>query len=305
MNISRTGVAFIFSISLLFALASCNSSKPSAEPPSNSETKHYQLKGKIISIDKQASEANIDAEDIPGFMDAMVMPYKIKDAGVLDKLAPGDAVTGDLVVQGHDYWLENVKVTQASGQPVLKPTTELHFPVPGDSVPDFELVNQNGRRIHLKQYQGKTLLVTFIYTRCPFADYCPRVTHEFAQINDQLRADPALYGSTHLLSISFDPKHDTPKVLRTYALAFSGSKTSEIFQHWEFAASPSKELPAIAKFFGLTYQEDGGLITHSLSTAVIGPDGRIVKWYHGNDWQVPEVVKEVAGSLPSRPPSGA
>jgi cytochrome oxidase Cu insertion factor (SCO1/SenC/PrrC family) len=78
-------------------------------------------------------------------------------------------------------------------------------------VPDFKLINQNGKRISLHQYRGQTLLLTLIYTRCPFPDFCPRISHEFAAIDGQVRADPARYGRTHLLSISFDPAHDTPK----------------------------------------------------------------------------------------------
>src|ERR1035441_10024878 len=91
---------------------------------------------------------------------------------------------------------------------------------------DFKLINQNGKRISLHQYRGQTLLLTLIYTRCPFPDFCPRVSHEFAAIDGQVRADPARYGRTHLLSISFDPAHDTPKVLRAYGFSCAGSKDS-------------------------------------------------------------------------------
>ena len=154
-------------------------------------------------------------------------------------------------------------------------------------------MNQSGRRISLDEYRGKTLLVTFIYTRCPFADYCPRVTSQFAEINRELRKDTSLYEKTHLLSISFDPTHDTPKVLRTYGAGYMKEKRPE-FTHWEFAVPSASELPEVAKYFGVSYVEDGGLITHSLSTAVIGPDGKIFKWYHGNDWKTSDLLKDAA-----------
>ena len=67
------------------------------------------------------------------------------------------------------------------------------------------------------------MLVTFIYTRCPLPDYCIRMSRNFADIQHQLAADPELYNKTHLLSVSFDPAHDTPKVLRSYGAAYAGA----------------------------------------------------------------------------------
>ena len=168
------------------------------------------------------------------------------------------------------------------------------MPTPDEPVPDFNLINQNGKPISLAQYRGKALLVTFIYTRCPFPDYCPRVSGAFAQIDRDLRANPALYRNTHLLSISFDPGHDTPKALRAYAFSCAGTTQPALFDHWEFAVAPAKNLAAIAAFFGLTIAEDGGLIAHSLSTTVIGPDGKIFKWYSGSDWRPADLIHDAA-----------
>ena len=173
--------------------------------------KRYSLKGRVISVDKKAGTANIDSEPIAGFMDAMIMPYIVKPSSTLDQLQPGDSITADVVVEPDKYWLENVKVIGHSKAPAGTPTATAHIPNPGDPVPDFKLINQNGKRISLHQYRGQTLLLTLIYTRCPFPDFCPRISHEFAAIDGQVRADPARYGRTHLLSISFDPAHDTPK----------------------------------------------------------------------------------------------
>jgi len=254
--------------------------------------KVYSLKGKVMSIDKPNQTMVIDAEAIPGFMEAMAMPYKVKNAGELEAITVGDSITANLVVQQDDYVVQDVKVTQHGTAPA-QPTSETHMPEAGEAVPNFRLVNQNGKRISLDQYRGKTLLVTFIYTRCPFEDYCPRVSGQFAELHRKLQRDEALKGKTHLLSISFDPQHDTPKVLRTYGAGYLESK-SPSFTHWEFAVTPEAELPDVAKFFGFTYTEEGGLITHSLSTAVIGPDGRIFKWYHGKDWTAADLLKDVA-----------
>jgi protein SCO1 len=286
------------SAGLLLALAAsaCNKPPAASDASPQSAAKRYPLKGKVVSVDLASGTANVAAESIPGFMDAMTMPYEIHPPTELGQLSPGDAIEAEVVLENDKYWLENVRVMQHAAAPPAKPGAALEAPAPGDLVPDFRFTNQNGKRISLRQYRGQALLVTFIYTRCPFPDYCPRISRQFAEINRQLRADPALEGKTHLLSISFDPAHDTPKVLRAYGLASAGSQPAA-FRHWEFAVPATAELPGLARFFGLTYLEDGAVITHSMSTAVIGPDGRIAKWYHGSDWQPVELIRAAADAL--------
>ncbi len=289
-------LALLCFLTLVTFSAACNREKSQTSSTGiPAGAKRYVLKGKVISIDKSAGTASVNNEPIAGFMDAMIMPYPVKPRAALDQLHPGDSITADVVVADPgNYWLENVKVTAHAPISTGTPTATLHIPVPGDVVPDFKLVNQNGGSISLQQYRGETLLLTLIYTRCPFTDFCPRVSHEFATIDHELRADPARYGKTHLLSISFDPVHDTPKVLRAYGFSCAGSKDPALFTHWEFSAIPAEELPDFANYFALTYKEEGGLITHSLSTAVISPDGKIFKWYHGADWQASDLLQDIA-----------
>ena len=278
---------------LLSLSVACNRGKHSeAASPS---AKRYSLKGKVISVDKNAGSADIANEPIAGFMDAMVMPYTFKPPVQIDQLQPGDSITAEVVVDSDKYWLENVKVTGHS-QAADKPAAIMHVPAPGDEIPDFKLINQNGKSISLHQYRGQTLLLSLVYTRCPFPDFCPRVSHEFAAINSQIRADPTRYGKTHLLSISFDPAHDTPRVLRAYGFSCAKSRDPGLFTYWEFTAIPQPELKEFADYFALTYKEEGGLITHSLSTAVVSPDGKIFKWYHGADWQASDLLQDVAAA---------
>jgi protein SCO1 len=286
---------------LLGLTAGCNRTSSNSPNASDQGAKRYPLKGKVISLDKNAGAANIDNEPIPGFMDAMVMSYPVKPASMLNQLQPGDTITADVVVaEPGNYWLENVKVTGHGQLPVgEKPAAVLHVPEPGDQVPDFKLVNQSGKSVSLHQYRGETLLLTLIYTRCPFPDFCPRVSHEFAEIDKEVLADPARFGKTHLLSISFDPAYDSPKVLREYGFSCMGTKDQATFKHWEFAAVPKDELPAFANFFALTYKEEGGLITHSLSTAVISADGKIFRWYHGADWQASDLLQDLQAAKAS------
>jgi len=277
-------------LSLAMVGSACNSPKPAG-----TTAQRYHLTGKVVTIDRTNSSMVVNGDAIPGFMGAMAMPYKVKTSGELDSLSPGDTISAEVVVQGADYWLEGVRVTQHASATATS-TSTLRLPSSGEEVPDFQLTNQNNRHISFKQYRGKALLVTFIYTRCPFPDFCPRITGQFAEVNRQLQADPTLSGQTHLLSISFDPAYDTPKVLRAYGVTWGATRPS-FFDHWEFAVPPTAELEALANFFGFTYTQDSGVLTHSLSTAVIGPDGKIFSWYHDSDWQPSDLVKQAAASL--------
>jgi protein SCO1 len=293
-------VALIFTGAIFFS--SCQRSKaPTA--------KRYAFTGRVISIDTQDQSAVIDGDNIPGFMDAMAMSYKIKPPETLKQLSAGDSISAEVVVvenqndSASDYWLENVKVTAhaktsspAGGSAEKGVGDAQHIPQPGDAVPDFSFTNQNGRRVSLRQYRGRVLLITFVYTRCPFPDFCPRISSRFAEIYQQLAADPSL-ARVRLLSLSFDPDHDTPKVLRDYGFSVAHTHEPGLFTRWEFAVPRAADLPRIADFLGLLYKPENGLIVHNLSTTVIGPDGRIVKWYHGGDWQVSDLMKDASAAL--------
>ena len=267
------------------------------------DAKRYPFTGRIISIDSQSGAALIDGDNVPGFMDPMAMSYKIRPASVLRDLAPGDSISAEVVVfppnpkdedaEG-ESWLESVKVTAHAKSPPAKGPTSMHIPAPGERVPDFAFTNQDGQRVSLDSYRGKIVFVTFIYTRCPFPDFCPRMSSNFDQIYKQLANNPSLDGA-QLLSVSFDPAHDTPKVLRAYGYSVAHIHDSSLFKRWQFVAPADADLAAIADFFALTVKPEGGMITHSLSTAVIGPDRRIISWYHGSDWQVSDLIKD-AGS---------
>jgi protein SCO1 len=278
--------------------SSCHRQNPVA-------TKRYPFTGRIISVDLQSESANIDGDLIQGFMEPMVMTYKVKPASALQQLEPGDAISAEVVVVDHDprdenadsdYWLENVKVTKHSQPPANGPHA-LHMPTPGEDVPDFSLTNQDGKKVSLRQFRGKTRFVTFIYTRCPFQDFCPRMSNNFAEIYKQLGTNQSL-ANADLLSISFDPAYDKPKVLRAYGFSVAHTHDASLFRRWQFAAAPEADLPKIADFFALTVKPEGGLITHNLSTVVIGPDGKIVKWYHDGDWQVSDLIKDAADAQP-------
>ena len=268
----------------------------SCGPRRSANEKRYPLKGKVVEVDKADRTATITHEDIPGFMPGMTMPFKVKNDADLEMLKPGDQVTGQLVVDDLSSWIEITAIVESGSQ--LTPTSAVPGePKPGDDVPDFGLVNQDGRRIHLSQYKGKALALTFVYTRCPQPDQCTLMSNNFAAIDKQLQGDAATYDKTHLLSISFDPDYDTPKVMRSYGAGHTGRYSDEAFQHWEFLTGSKDEVKGIAQFFGLRYFHDtesgDEQVIHSLRTAVITPDGKVFKLYRGNEWKPEEIVADL------------
>lgn len=268
----------------------------SCGPRRSANEKRYPLKGKVVAVDKTDRTATIAHEDIPGYMPAMTMPFKIKNDADLEMLKPGDQVTAQLVVDDLSSWIEITAIIEG-GSPLTPTSTVPGEPKPGDEIPDFGLVNQDGKRIHLSQYKGKAFALTFVYTRCPQPDQCTLMSNNFAAVDKQLQGDATTYDKTHLLTISFDPDYDTPKVMRSYGAGHTGRYSDETFQHWEFLTGSKDEVKGIAQFFGLRYFHDtesaDEQVIHSLRTAVIGPDGKLFKLYRGNEWKPPEIAADL------------
>ena len=256
--------------------------------------KRYDLKGKVIKVEREKQLVTVSHEDVKGYMPAMTMPFTVKSESDLQIIAPDDELTATLVVDGKHSWLEDLIITRQSATAPAMPGAQMAKE--GDEVPNFTLRNQDNREIHIKDYRGKTLLLTFIYTRCPVPDYCTLMSDNFAQIDRALGQDPEVYGKTHLLSISIDPEYDTPKVLRSYGAAHTERYQNETFAHWEFAGGTSAQVKEIAQYFGLTYFPDKDQIIHGLRTVIVKPNGRVGKIYTGNDWKPEEVVEELRKS---------
>jgi protein SCO1 len=252
--------------------------------------KRYDLKGKVVIVEPEKHLVTISHEDIKGYMPGMTMPFTVKNESDLQMLVPNAEVTATLVVDGSHSWLEDLFVVtkQEAGSPTVTAPVAAKE---GDEVPNYKFVNQDAKPIRIHNYRGKALLLTFIYTRCPFTDQCTLMSDNFAQIERQLGQDPELYSKTHLLSISIDPAYDDPKVLRSYGAAHTERYENETFVHWEFATG--EQVKDIAQFFGLNYFPEKDQIIHALRTVIVSPDGKVARVYSGNQWKTDEVVDEL------------
>lgn len=258
-----------------------------------SNAKRYELKGKVMTVEKEKHLVTVSHEEIKDFMDAMTMPFTVREDWVFDQASAGDQITATLMVDGTESWLENVVIINSTADPGVKGSSSTVEANIGDKFPDFALVNQDNQPIRTGQYKGKTLLLTFIYTRCPLPEYCTLMSNNFSQIDTELQKQPELYERTRLLSISIDPDYDTPAVLRSYGASHTGRFEDETFSHWVFATGNREQVKKVAEFFGLQYFPEKDQIVHGLRTAIISADGTVAKVYRGNEWKPDEVLRDI------------
>ncbi len=222
------------------------------------------------------------------------MPFDVKGAARSVKTTSGDRVRFRLAVKGGRSWVDRLEVISAA--PVdagllQTPAAPVLVPV-GSPMPDFELTDQANRSVALSALKGKVVAVTFIYTRCPLPDYCPRMVTNFRAIRDRFatRMDRDLV----LLTITFDPKYDTPPMLAAYAAAEHAGGPG-----WHFLTGDAAGIERVCNAFGIQYWAEEGLITHSLQTAVIDRDGRLAATVEGKDF-TPQQLGDLVGAVLDR-----
>ena len=277
----------LITLALLFVLTltgSCRKHNPGDE-------RRFDLKGKVVAVERDKHLVTISHQDVKDFMPAMTMPFTLPDEASLGFIAVGDEITATLVVDGARSWLENVAITRQSAD--TSGTTGVPEAKEGDEVPSYTLVNQDGKDVRLGDFRGKALLLTFVYTRCPLPEYCNLMSTNFAAVDKALEKQADVYARTHLLSITIDPEYDTPKVLRSYGAAFTERYEKETFAHWDFATGTKDQIKGVAQFFGLRYFQGSDQIVHGLRTVIISPDGKVVKVYRDNQWKPDEIVAEM------------
>ncbi len=280
---SRAGITVLFSICLV--ASACGD-----------RAQQYPVEGQVIGVSADHRQLTINHKDIPNFMPAMTMAYFVKDPHELDGVSAGDLATATLVVDGADVYLRNVKKTGHADLPAgARPVKAMDVMTPGDTVPDDVLIDQTGAPRKLSEWRGKAVAVTFIYTRCPMPDFCPLMDRQFAAVQQALSSDPALKDRVHLVSISFDPAHDTPAVLLAHAKGLGADP-----RVWTFLTGAPDAIEHVAERFGVsvTHESDPArTITHNLRTQVVDPKGRVTTIYSGNEWTVAQMIDALKHAL--------
>jgi protein SCO1/2 len=285
----RSLPGFLLAIFLVFFLGSCGKKETK-----ETDLVTFTIRGEVVGIDTTRKTITIAHEEIPNYMMAMTMPFKVKNPALLSVAGVGDSVQGTLAVSRTESWLEALGVIGKGETPAtLSPEAIMmhHLILPGNAVPNVTFMNQDGRQIHLDDYRGNVLALTFIYTRCPLPDFCIRMSNHFAKLQNSLRKERSLDGKWHLLSVSFDPKFDSPGVMKEYGKSYGAD-----FALWEFATDPDtsgRTVTQLANAFDLEYEADQGLINHNLRTVIIDKEGKLVKVITGNEWTPDEVASEM------------
>jgi len=264
---------------------------------SRANQRTYTLQGQVLSVEAPRQQLTIKHEAIKGLMPAMTMPYAVRDAKLLDGLSPGDLVTATLVVGSNEAHLSAIK--KVGSAPLEKPPAETPAPRAssgfellnrGDQVPAGAFVDQDGRKRTFESFRGSPVVITFIYTRCPLPTFCPMMDRHFATIQKTLKQE-APFQRVHLVTVSFDPTYDTPKVLKKHARELGAD-----LSRWTFLTGDRDEVDRFAMRFGVSIaraMNDPRDITHNLRTAIVDGEGKLVKVYIGNEWTPDQVVNDL------------
>jgi protein SCO1/2 len=259
----------------------CNRPEPASRFP---------LEGQALAVRPAVSEVVVKHGDVPGLMPAMVMPFKVRDATALNRVKAGDFVRATVVVAGNESWLEQLAPTGRHA-PVPEDVALPHVverPLePGDEVPGVTLQDQDGAPFSPVALKGHPWAVTFIYTRCPLPTFCPAIDRRFAAVQRLLAADAGL-ADAKLVSVTMDPDYDRPPILRAHAQRLGADAA-----RWRFVTGDKDTVDRFGERFGLMVVRGHGTpeeFVHSLRTAVIDRQGRLLKRFDDSSWDAETLV---------------
>lgn len=258
----------------------------------------FVVKGLVKELEPDGKTIVIQHEAIPNYMAAMTMPFEVHDPKELRGVKAGDAITFHLVVTPTDGWVESITERQKPATPAPAPDATAPAGMilakavepldEGDMLPDYHFTNELGQTVNLSQYRGEVLAFTFFFTSCPFPNFCPRIVNHFAEADEQLRHTPGSPARWQFLSISFDPKTDTPEHLKAYA-----QRADYDPAHWSFLTGDLEQISELADQFGQNFWAENGSISHNIRAVVVDPHGRVRRIFQGNTWTVDELVQEM------------
>lgn len=269
-------------------------SRRASSNASAQDEKVFSVRGLVRSVSDDT--ITVEHEEITGLMPAMTMPFEPKNRSDIAGIHAGEAVQFQLHTAGLTWWISNVEkisvnqlkpVARESSTEAPSTTTTVRLKE-GDTLPDFALTDQKKQPLSRETFKDKTLLLTFIFTRCPMPNYCPQVTSQFSKIQTSVLANSALARRVRLLSITLDPTYDTSEVLANYGAYFNAD--AEV---WRFGGGRPEDIKQLTSAFSVYAQPEGGTISHGLCTALVGPDGVIRKIWRGNAWTADDVLREM------------
>jgi len=224
------------------------------------------------------------------------MGFEVKEERLLEGIERGEEVTFTVEkTQDSLYLTALTRVGEPSEALLqtepdeLEEKQEVSFPEPVPA-PDFTLIDQDGNPVQLSSLRGKVVLLDFIYTSCPGP--CPLLSRKFSQFQKTL--GERVGREVVLLSITVDPQHDTPAVLKEYARRYQADTAG-----WKFLTGSTQAIVTVAYQYGADYYgEPGKEINHLVATYVIDQAGNMVKVLKGPNHPAEELVRVVHELLP-------
>lgn len=253
----------------------------------------YPVTGLVLAPADDAV-VTIAHDEIPGFMPAMTMPFTLPSATDAASLRPGDRVRFTLRLDEGRTSIEDLEVVGAD--PVtLRRMASAAAPgrmrlSEGDAVMPFRLTDQSGTPVTEADLAGKVTVVSFIFTRCPVPEFCPLIMTRLRTLQDRTGDDRSLRDRVRLLAITLDPEFDTPDLLKAY-----GEAKGADFSRWRLATGTRDEIDALTAAFAVVSRRSDVSIDHTLTTAIIGPDGTVAALLRGNAWKLEEALEAIRG----------
>jgi protein SCO1/2 len=240
--------------------------------------RHYRTQGIVLAVDRSNRTVTISHRAIPGYMEAMAMPFHAAPGERLDQLSPGSRIDFQLKIGRKSSIVRLIRVQQTGIADVPLPKAEGKVAI-GNPVPDFTLTDQDGRAVKLSDFRGQLVAVDFIYTRCPMPDVCPRLSANFARLQKTFE------GKIVLLSISLDPEYDTSAVLAEYAQRWRANPRT-----WRFLTGSTDDVRRVSGRFGVVYWAEEGAITHTSATAIVDREGRLRAVVEGSSFTSQQLI---------------
>jgi protein SCO1/2 len=254
----------------------------SSPPVATATNQTHFVRGVVKAVAPNLRTATIHHQAIPGYMMEMTMDFPLQNTNELRGISPGDEITFTLVVDENDDWIQNIHRVGRVAEAMTNSGSMFHSMIPelkpGDRLPDYELLGEDGKHLHFSNFHGCALAFTFFFTRCPLPDYCPRMNKNFAETQKLLATNATT--NWQLLCISFDPEFDQPEMLHNYACFYRGNSADR----WWFAAAATNVLAELAPRLDLMIVHEGASISHNLRTVVLDTNGIIFRQFDGNDW---------------------
>ena len=287
-------------LALMLWAAGCSPASPpeNSGAPSTEAVTNYPARGIVQALRPDGRTIVIKHEEITNFMVAMTMPFEVRDTNELAGVKPGEQLEFRLRVTEKDSWIDQLKiVAAATNPPPPEPAASMIRILPnvpelkaGDLLPDYAFTNEVGRVVHLADYRGSALAFTFIFTRCPLPNFCPRMSDNFATVQRRLMNTPGAPANWRLLSVSFDPEYDTAERLAQYGRRFGQDPA-----HWSLANGSFNQIERLSGHFGLYFARDVGVgdQNHNLRTVVVDTTGHVQEIFIGNEWTVDELAAAI------------